>query len=265
MPARPARSFIALGGLLLALADCGPGRVRVSYRPPNGSRATYRIEVHAVAVTRIADQPAHRTVDDEVLIARHAVLGGTGADRQVQVELRAPGGEPRSFVVRIDRAAQLAEVQEIEGLPAHVLGGLGLSEIFPEAAGAPPDRSLAPGDRWTIDQPVRIGGPSARLTGSGRLASLGLRRGRKVASIESRYRLPVDRTTGDSPTRLHLQGTQTTTATATRDVADGTIEIETARTSGTFQLFVLPPAGIPGPAIPGTLDVEIRSVTRRSR
>ena len=90
---------------------------------------------------------------------------------------------------------------------------------------------------------MRIGGPSARLTGSGRLASLGLRHGRKVATIESDFRLPVDRTTGDSPTRLHLQGTQTTTATATRDVADGTIETETAHTAGAFQLLVLPPAG----------------------
>jgi len=250
---------------VLVVAGCGPSRVRVSYRPSNGSRATYRIEVHAVAVTRIADLAPHRSVDDEVLIARHAVLGAQGGDRQVRVELSSPGGELRTFVVRIDRAAQLTEVQEIEGLLAQVLGGLGLSEIFPEAAGAPPERALAPGDRWTIDQPVRIGGPSARLTGSGRLASLGLRHGRKVATIESDFRLPVDRTTGDSPTRLHLQGTQTTTATATRDVADGTIETETAHTAGAFQLLVLPPAGVPGPAIPGTLDVQIRSVTRRER
>src|SRR5437588_271995 len=126
----------------------------------------------------------------------------------------ATGGPVRTFVVRVDRAAQLAEVRSVEGVPASALGGLGLAEIFPAAAGAPPDRRLSPGDRWTLDQPVAVSGSGpARLTGSGRLTELGVVSGRKVATTSSAYRLPVATTTTEEARPLRPDGVQFTVST----------------------------------------------------
>src|SRR3712207_6086484 len=99
---------------------------------------------------------------------------------------------PYTTLFRSDRAGQLAEVERIEGLPAQVLGELGISEIFPAAAAAPPDRPLSPGDRWTINAPVDLPGLApGRLRGQGRLIALGVVDGREVATIESVVELTV--------------------------------------------------------------------------
>ena len=258
---RPAAAALplALAGLA-AVAACGTGTVKVAYRPVPGDRATFKVDVSVRAVTRIGQQPARRTSDHEVFTATHEVLGTGDDGSQVRVRLMAPGADPRTYVVRIDRAAQLAEVQLVEGLPASVLGDLGLSEIFPAAAAAPPRRPIHPGDRWTIDDSVSLGGPGrSQLTGAGRLVSLGILHGHKVATLETHYRLPVDRTTGTS----RLVGTQSTVATATRRLSDGTIEEEKADTTATYAVSVAPPPGTDGPTIPGTLEVEIHSTTHR--
>jgi hypothetical protein len=241
-------------------AACGSGTVRIAYNPPPGTRTAYRVTVHATTVTRVQGQPARQTSDDEALTATHEVLSSGPDGSRVRVTLVAEGGQPRTYVVRLDRAAQLAEVQLVEGVPASALGDLGLSEIFPAAAGAPPTRPLSPGERWAIDQSLPLGGTPVRLTGGGRLVSLGVISGWKVDTLETHYRLPVDRTTDAA----RLIGTQSTVTSATRRLVDGTIDHETATTTASYQLLLLPPAGTRGPSIPGTLDVTITSDTRRT-
>jgi hypothetical protein len=257
---RLAATAVTAAAVAAAPAACGAGTVRIAYAPPRGARATYRVTVHATTLTRVQGQPERRTNDDEVLAATHEVLSSGQDGSRVRVTLVAQGGQPRTYVVRLDRAAQLAEVQLVEGVPATALGDLGLSEIFPAAAGAPPTRPLAPGERWTIDQSLPLGGPPVRLTGAGRLVSLGVVHGWKVATLETHYSLPVDRATEAA----RLIGTQTTATSATRRLADGTIDHETATTTASYRLLLLPPAGSRGPAIPGTLDVTITSDTRRT-
>jgi len=253
--------------LLLAAAlvagACRPDGVRLAFRPRRGAHYSYRVEVHAEVVTRIGDEPAQRRVDDDVLFADHAVLEAGAHNSRVQVLLRGKDQPTRTFVVRLDRAAQLAEVQTIEGLPASALGTLGLSEIFPAAAGAPPDRLLSPGERWRIDEPVALPGAArSRLKGEGRLVELGVVGGRHVARVDNTFRLPVQRTGDEEQGRIVLSGDETVHSVSTSDVADGAVEQVETETTGTFQLTLIP-TGSTGPGVPGQLDVVVRSVTKR--
>src|SRR5688500_16448207 len=185
LPRRPAALLLVVL-VTPTLSGCRDGTVRVSFRPEVGAEYTYRVRVAADIVTRIGDQPVRHTTDEDVFTARHKVLDAGAAGSRVEVRLEAEGQETRTFEVRLDRVGRLAEVQRIEGIPADVLGGLGLSEIFPAAAGELPDRPLAPGDRWTIDE-----------DGTGRLTRLGVVDGRRRATVESDYTQPVARTTDD--------------------------------------------------------------------
>ena len=250
---------------MLASSGCRDGAVRVSFRPEVGAEYVYRVRVVAEVVTRIADRPVRRTTDDDVFTARHTVLAAGPDGSRVKVRLETEGQEDRTFEVRLDRVGQLVEVQRIEGIPADVLGGLGLSEIFPAAAGALPERPLAPGDRWTIDEAVAAGDGGGRISGSGRLARLGVVDGRRRATVESDYLLPVARTSAEGDRPLRLEGDQRTRATSSYDLRDGAVEKVEAVTTGRFRLVVLPPVGTTGPDIPGRLDLRLRSETRRIR
>jgi hypothetical protein len=254
-------TFLALA----VLTGCRDDTVRIAFRPANGARYAYRVEVESTTVTEIEGRAPVRQHDRFLLHADHDVLTADGDTSRVEIRLRQEDGGPaRVFVVQLDRAGQLIEVQRIEGLPARALGSLGLSEIFPAAAGAPPDRRLAPGDRWPVDDPVALPGQaSARLRGTGRLSALGVVAGREVATVESRYALAVEGTSELDLGRFRLDGIQTTTSTATHSLADGAVEEVDAVTRGRFELTLLPPDGTEGPEVPGTLEIEIRSRTRR--
>ena len=257
------RLVVAMAALALG-AGCQEDTVRLSFQPRPGNQYSYRVEVEAEAVAKVGNEPPRRTQTTNVFEARQSVLDADSTGTRVEVRLNEVGGLPRTFVVRLDRAAQLAEVQSIEGLPASALGGLGLSEIFPAAAGAPPDRALEPGSRWVIDEPVQLASPEqARLSGEGRLSKLGVIGGRDVATVVSTYRLPVKRTAEERRNRLELSGAQDTTASTTYDLSDGSVVSVEARTSGSYAVMLLPPEGTPGSPIPGTLTVQVRSVTRR--
>lgn len=246
------------------LAGCREDTVRLSFRPDPGRRSTYRITVRATTVTTVADEAPRRTTTDTVFTARQRVLERTSSGGRVEVRLQERGGGTQTFVVRLDRAAQVAEVQSIEGLPARALGELGLSEIFPAAAAAPPDRPLAPGQRWTIDTAVQVvESPPSRLRGGGQLVSLANVDGLDVARVESRFRLPVRRSPPETGDRVTLDGAQTTVTEVTYSVADGTVIAARARTRGSFDINLFPPPGTAGSPVPGTLALSVTSTTER--
>src|SRR3954470_24895463 len=193
---RPVRRLL-LGacGAVVLLGACKPGAVRVDFRPRSGSTYTYAIDVQAQTMTAIDGRAPSRSESDEHLQAHHVVQAIEGGGVVVDVKVTGSGVPERTFEVTLDRAASLVAVQRVEDIPASVLGDLGLSEVFPAAAGAPPDRKLRPGATWKIDEPVTLPGTLAvRLTGSGRLVQLGVVDGRQVATIKSSYRLPVHQT-----------------------------------------------------------------------
>ena len=245
---------------------CGRDEVRVSFRPEVGATYRYEVRIHSVATTRLADTAPERSEEDLVLLAEHKVLSAGRSEVRVQVRLTQPGEPDRTFVVRLDRAAQLSGVDAVEGLPPSVVGPDALPQILPGAPGAPPDRPLSPGERWTIDAPAGLpGGGDARLVGTGRLVELGLLDGRKVASTRARTSLPLTSTAALRGNAVALDGTEVTDGTATRDVADGAVERAATVTHGDFAVTLAPAGDATGSRVAGSLTIEVRSETRRLR
>jgi hypothetical protein len=262
--ARPVVAALAVAALVM-LAGCQADTVRVAFRPQVGSQYRYEVVVRTVTTIRLGGAAPERTVDQARLVTDQTVLSAGADGIRVAVELRRPGSTPRRFVVRFDRAAQLTAVESIEGLPTSVLGPLGISEIFPAAAGAPPDRPLSAGERWSIDDRLRLPGSSAsRLRGGGHLVELGLLGGRKVASIRSETRLPVSTTSQLRGGQLSLTGVETTDSSATRELADGAVARASSTTRGTFDVTLASPTS-GGSPVGGTMELEVTSTTRRIR
>lgn len=249
-------------------SGCRDDHVTIAYQPRPGAIFTYAI--HVVSTTtnsfpgRPISQPPGVPAD---FIASHRVLDARNGTTRVEVRLAREGLGERTFVMRFDRAAQLTAVESVEGIPAEALGSLGLSEIFPVAAGAPPDRPLRPGDHWAIDDQVQLAGMDApaRLTGTGHLVQLGVIDGHKTATVTSATTLPLTSTTTRSDGVQTLTGTQTTTITVVYDLVDGSVRHSTAATAGHFDVFLRPPSGQPGAPIKGTVTVDLRSEIRRVR
>lgn len=257
---------VTLAMAAVSLSACAPGTVRIAFAPEEGAVYGYVIEVESETTTLIAGQAERRSSNTFTLRARHEVQTTDGEGSEVRVSLRAGGGDPRELLVRLDRAAQLTEVVEVEGLPAEVLGELGLSEIFPAAVGAPPKGGLRPGATWKVDDPVQItGSPRARLTGVGRLEALDVVDGQKVAVVRSSYRLPVSRTSEGANSSQTTEGQQTTRSRTTYDLGDGSVLAAEAESLGRFTLELRPPGSNLGPSLTGWLEVRVRSVTTRVR
>ena len=247
----------------LALSSCGDDTVRLRFVPAAGEKASYRISIRAETVTTLGDGEPTRKVDETELVARHEVLDAGADGSRVSVRLADEGGAETAFVVRVDAAGRPVAVEQTEGASAEV-ADLGLSELFPGAAGVPPGRGLAPGDRWTIDLPVVLAAPvDARVTGAGRLVALETAGGRRLARVESDYRAPVHRAAEETGGQLVLDGSLATTARVAYDLDDDVVHSVRARTTGRYRVTVLPPAGVGGEPVPGTLTVEIDSTTRR--
>ena len=257
--------LVAAGAAALA-ASCRPATVELSFRPQVGAQYRYRVEVRQVTLTRLGDQPEERKVENTVIEADDTVLDSGPEGVRVRVELRRPGGPARSFVLFFERAGQLSGVERVEGLPAEVLTSLaGADQGFPAALGGPPDRPLAPGERWVVDAPVRLAGaPPTRLTGWGRLVELKVEKGRKLAAVEGLTRLPVRRSSAIRSGTVELDGVETTESTVVHALSDGSVERAVAETRGRFRLVLNAPGGSTGP-VTGSLTIDVRSRTRRVR
>ena len=248
----------------LALAACGTGTVEIAFRPEEGAVYRYVIDVESTTTTKVEGEDDRRSANTFSLQAKHEVQSTDREGSEVKVTLSAGGGEARELLVRLDRAAQLTEVVQVEGLPAEVLGELGLSEIFPAAVGAPPEGPLRPGTTWRVDDPVQItGSPRAELDGVGRLEALDVVDGKRVAVVRSSYRLPVSRTSDGANSTQTIEGEQTTSSRTTYDLADGSVVSAEAESVGRFALELRPPGSDIGPGLAGSLELRVRSVTRR--
>ena len=247
-----------------AVAACAPGTVEIAFRPEEGAIYRYLIEVESTTTTRVEGEEDRRSANTFTLRATHEVQSTDSEGSEVRVTLRSGGGDARELLVHLDRAAQLTEVVEVEGLPAAVLGELGLSEIFPAAVGAPPEGPLRPGTTWEVDDPVQVtGSPRAQLAGVGRLEALDVIDGNEVAVVRSSYRLPVSRTSEGSNSTQTLEGAQTTRSRTTYDLSDGSVVSAEAESVGRFLLELRPPGSDTGPGLAGSLELRVKSVTRR--
>ncbi|MGH9188015.1 MAG: hypothetical protein ACRD0U_19750 [Acidimicrobiales bacterium] len=265
MAGRRTATVLVVAILVVPLAGCQDDTVLIRFQPPVGATYRYRSHVESRAVTALAENSPADVSDSATLTADHEVVTSDAGAVRIRVVLSRPGTGEGTYVMRFDRSAQLTAVESVEGIPAAALGDLGVSEIFPAGASAPPDRRLAPGDRWTIANLVQLPGMAvpASLTGEGRLVELGVVDGRDTATVETTFTLPVTSTglvAGGSRT---LSGSQTTVLRTTHDLVDGAIRRAVASTTGHYSLTLAPAGGAPGEPIAGTLDVEVRSTSDR--
>jgi hypothetical protein len=258
---------LALAGavvVLPALTACTQEKVQVAFRPKVGDSFRYELKVKSVTVSKLGTAPEERTVEEAVLEATDTVLDAGPEEVRVQVVLKRAGSPDRSFIVRFDRGAQLSGVEAVEGLPPSVLGPLAFPEFLPAAAAAPPARMLAPGEKWKIDStPVLPGGIEAHFQGTGKLVKVGSSGGRKVASLTSETRLPLVSSSQVGAVTVALEGVETTSASATRALSDGSVQAASSLTKGDFQVTLTGPGGDDAAPVTGTMTVEVRAETRR--
>jgi len=241
--------------------------VRVAFHPAAGTRSCYRLRIHEATITHIAGQPTDRSAVDADLRADDTVIDSGPGGTRVRILLQGDSRQARSFVVRFDRAAQLVGIDTVEGLPSSVAGSQALpDEVFLAAGPTPPNRALAPGESWNIDIPLRLPGtePGA-LQGTGRLDSLAVIGGRKMARIYARTRLPVKRSTQLGASSVALEGVEVTESTAIRALSDGSVESVSSTTHGEFSIGLAPAAGTGRSVVGGTLSIDVSSRTRRVR
>ena len=247
---------------VLVTSSCRDDHVTIVFHPKPDTVLAYDIHVESSSTTALAGQPPRTTHPASAeLTAHQRVLDVKDGITRIEVDLSRVGTGSRTFIMRFDRAAQLTAVESVEGIPAEALGSLGLSEIFPAAAGAPPDRPLRPGDRWTIDDRVQLAGMDApaRLIGSGHLVELGVDGGHDTATVTSSTSFPLTSTSTTTDGLQQLHGTQTTTITVVYDLDNGAVRRSTSTTTGQFDVVLSPPPGQPGTPITGTLAVQLRS------
>lgn len=253
----------ALGGAVLAA--CSPGTVRVDFRPRIGARYAYRVEVRTLSTLRVeGKEPVSRDVTANLQVDQQVLETGDEGS-VVEVVLRTTPEDERTVLVRLDRAAQLVGLEPVNGNTA-ALGDLGVAEVFPAAVGAPPDRPLRPGERWRVNNPITLPASTAsRLVGEGRLTGLGLVAGRRSATVTTTSTLPVIRRTGSAGrNEAVLRGTQRTTTTSSHTLVDGSIQAARATTKATYAISLLPPTGVTADPVPGSLDLEVSSTTKRT-
>lgn len=252
--------------LLLVVTGCRDDTVRVTFRPPVGAIYRYEVTVHSRSEVRLPGEAPDVREEQIVLQSEHTVLESGPDGVRVQVILGDAAGSVRTFVVRFDRAAQLESVEGDDALPGEDTPVFGISEIFPAAAGAPPDRRLEPGERWSVDDLVVV--PSSvgesRLTGVGRLVELGIEDGEDVARLATSAVLQVHTSQPDgSGEVVRLDGEQTTEQRSSHDLRDGAVRTSSSTTVGTFDLEVRPPFGELRDPVRGTLRVHVTSRTTR--
>lgn len=251
-PVQVRRAGLAVAAVLLAglaSAACRPSTVSVSYSPAVGARYAYRYEIEAT-ITRALEGAEPEVVHlDTQLTVRQEVRALTARGARIRLELTREGGAPRTVVAVVDRAGSLEGVELVEGLGAAVLGVADEDDIVPTHLPGPPDRPLAPGDRWSIDEGDR--------TGEGRLTRLGVIDGSEVAVVRTTASEELDGSLQAGASATDVRGRVASGATTSYDLSDGAIRRSSSWSRGEVEARLQPPAGIEAEPARATIGYEV--------
>ncbi len=234
---------------LAALGGCSRGTVRIDAQPSVGDEARYRYVIDA-SITRALDgsEPSTTEVSSTLLADQKVVtVGDTGIE--ADITLRRDGAAPRTARVVLDRTGAIRSIELVAGLDTGELGLAQLDSLLPRSV-APPERPLAPGDRWSVSE--------GSLEGHGRLTRLGVVDGEDVAVVRTSVTEEVDDVFSSGTTQATLRGQLRSVSTATYDLADGSARRSVARSRGTVQATILPPPWIDAEPVLGTISYDIR-------
>jgi hypothetical protein len=246
----------ALAALAAApLWACRPSTVSVTYAPQVGDRYGYRYEISATVSRQLEGEAPQVSHVDTELRADQVVEARTARGARLRLRLTREGGAPREAVAIVDRAGSLEGIELVEGLGAAVLG-VADEAILPTLPG-PPDRPLAPGDRWSIDGRGR--------TGEGRLERLGVVDGRDVAVVRTTAtsRLARDLLAGASATAV--RGRVRSGSTVSYDLDGGAIRRSRSWSRGEVRAELQPPEGVDAAPVRATISYEVTVEVTRTR
>jgi hypothetical protein len=252
------RRPVALLGLLAlgasVLFGCRTSTVSVAFTAAVDAVYDYRYEIVGTVTRTVEDQPPEVTRLDTRLEAEQRVVERTPEGARIRLQLAREGGVARTAIVLVDRAGSLEGVELVQDLDAEVFGVATNDALVPTHLGGPPDRPLAPGDTWDLED---------QRDGSGRLERLGVVDGVDVAVVRIHATDELTRTVRVGEGRARVSGTLRSGARTSYDLTDGAIRRSRSWSRGTFEVVLLPPRGVLADPVPATIeyDVSVR-VTR---
>lgn len=258
------RLAIGLLALLpLAVAACDEHTVSIRFEPDVGDEYRFRSDI-STEVEREIDGEVTTDQATSELRAVETVVAVDDDDITVEVRIDRDQTPSRSYEVRFDRRGRLTAIDLVEGVPAEALG-LDLATDLPADVASPPVGPLEPGMTWTIDRAVEVPGRDepARVTGSGRVDSLGVEDGHDVAVIVVELRVPVRSVVDTADGRVTLIGVQTSRSRTTFDLGDGATRRDATDIHGELDVIIEPPAGVTAPPVPGKVRYDVETRTER--
>jgi hypothetical protein len=241
----------------LLLLGCRPATVSVAYTPEVGDRYEYRYEIDAT-VTRALEGQAPEVVQvDTELVAVQEVQARTRSGTRIDLELTREGGVPRTAVVLVDRAGSLEGVELVDDLDAAVFGVASGDSLIPTHLGGPPDRPLAPGDRWTVSDGAR--------RGTGRLDRVGVVDDEHVAVVTTSATEELDRSLTAAESATRVRGALRSGATTSYDLDGGAIRRSASWSRGELQAELAPPPGVDAEPVRATITYEVSVRVTRLR
>lgn len=256
---------LAILGVAAALlgAACEEHTVAIRFDPDVGDRYRFRSEI-VTEVERELD--GERTGDSAtaILDATETVMEVGDDTVTVEVTVDRDTAPTRTYEVRYDRGGRLSAIDLVEGVPTAALGVQLATELPPDVA-SPPDGRLEPGARWDIDRTFGGDGGDgpSRVTGTGRVDSLGVEDGRDVAVIVVDLEVPVRSTVDTDDGRVTIVGVQRSRSRTTYDLADGAPRRDRTDIEGSLDVLVEPPAGVTAAPIPGRIVYRVETRTLR--
>ncbi|HEX2049257.1 MAG TPA: hypothetical protein VHJ34_01335 [Actinomycetota bacterium] len=248
--------------LVAALTACRSDRVDLVYRFEEGDELRYRLEADAATRWNLGEPGsgsyrAEFTVTETVRAASgdEAIVAVTVDPVSVEGRgLLPPGGETRTFELRVGARGQLLEVLEVDGAPATGFDPDELAFINTARPKLPVD-PVRLRQSWPAEQQLRLAATTQELAVDGRLAGLGLDDGRAAARLTFTGAGPLTRTTQVQLGDAELVGSSSTTGAAVLDLDGGYLTSASSRTESDFEVRVLPEDGAP---LSGTLHTELR-------
>ena len=253
---------------VVVLAACRPDTVRISFKPPSRRGVPLRSPRPGGDPLDPRRQPRRGAAGRGLRHARRAPRGHRR--RRATPRWRSSSTSPTSAsarsraALRPRRRTQPRSKASRACRPRRSAGSACPKSFRVPPVRRPSDRSVpATGGRSTR-RPTCTGGAAAGLRGQGRLLELGVIRGRNVATLESRYTLPVRRTTdsgdADHRSRRHPDHRRQDGSHARR--RRGRVRRRGDPRAPTASRSRRLPAPC-GPAVTGRLTVEVRSTTTR--
>lgn len=251
----PARAALARKPLALAAATalavsaCRSGTVSVAYAPRVGDTYDYRYEIEATVTRSVEGATPVVTHLDTELVAHEVVRAVTSDGARIRLELTGEGGAPRTVVAIVDRAGSLEGVELVEGLGDALSGLADEDALVPTHLAGPPDRPLAPGDRWTLRE--------GDLRGEGRLDRLGVVDGSDVAVVHTSASEDLSRSVRAGASDTEVTGRVRSGSVTSYDLDDGAIRRSRSWSSGSVVAELAPPNGVEAEPVRATLRFEV--------